>query len=41
MFVFSKPEESEKIHQELLNIEIDLLTALGLHFQYVITLRRI
>jgi seryl-tRNA synthetase len=34
MFVFSTPEQSEQIHKELLNIEVELLTQLGLHFKY-------
>lgn len=33
MFIICKPEDSEKIHNELLEIEIDLLSSLGLHFK--------
>lgn len=33
MFVLCTPEESEKMHKELLDIEIDLLSQLGLHFK--------
>ena len=33
MFALATPEESEKLHQEILDIEIDLLNELGLHFK--------
>jgi seryl-tRNA synthetase len=36
MFVLCHPDKSEAMHQELLNIELELLTSLGLHFQYAI-----
>lgn len=40
MFVFATPEQSDRIHQELVDIEIDLLTQLGLHFKCVPTVCR-
>lgn len=33
MFVICKPEDSERYHQELLDIEVKMLTDLGLHFK--------
>jgi len=33
MFIICKPEDSEKLHKELLDIEIDLLKDLNLHFK--------
>eukprot|EP01125_Pyxidicula_operculata_P020485 TRINITY_DN7583_c0_g1_i1.p1 TRINITY_DN7583_c0_g1~~TRINITY_DN7583_c0_g1_i1.p1 ORF type:complete len:472 (+),score=89.16 TRINITY_DN7583_c0_g1_i1:166-1581(+) len=33
MFMFCLPEDSERLHEEILQIEIDLLTKLGLHFR--------
>jgi threonyl-tRNA synthetase len=34
MFVLCHPDKSEAMHKELLDIELDILTSLGLHFQY-------
>ncbi|KAG8090149.1 hypothetical protein GUJ93_ZPchr0011g28282 [Zizania palustris] len=33
MFVFCRPEESDKCHEELITIEEDLYASLGLHFK--------
>ncbi|XP_014501748.1 serine--tRNA ligase, chloroplastic/mitochondrial isoform X1 [Vigna radiata var. radiata] len=33
MFIFCRPEESEHYHQELIKIEEDLFSSLGLHFK--------
>ncbi|RDX96819.1 Serine--tRNA ligase, chloroplastic/mitochondrial, partial [Mucuna pruriens] len=33
MFIFCRPEESERYHQELIKIEEDLFSSLGLHFK--------
>lgn len=33
MFVLCRPEDSEAFHEELINIEEDLFTSLGLHFK--------
>lgn len=33
MFIICKPEDSDKYHQELLDIEVKLLSDLGLHFK--------
>ncbi len=33
MFVLSTPEQSDALHQELIEIEQDMFTELGLHFQ--------
>lgn len=33
MFIICKPEDSEKYHKELLDIEVDLLSDLNLHFK--------
>ncbi|KAL6654723.1 hypothetical protein ACP70R_008188 [Stipagrostis hirtigluma subsp. patula] len=33
MFIFCRPEESDKWHEELINIEEDLYASLGLHFK--------
>ncbi|KAG5065838.1 hypothetical protein AAZX31_04G097000 [Glycine max] len=33
MFIFCRPEESEHYHQELITIEEDLFSSLGLHFK--------
>jgi seryl-tRNA synthetase len=35
MFAFTTPEESEAIHREMLEIEIEIFNELGLHFQVV------
>jgi seryl-tRNA synthetase len=35
MFVYSKPEESEKMHQELLKIEVDIFKKLGVPFRVI------
>ena len=35
MFVFCKPEESEKMHQELLNIEKEICDGLGLAYRVI------
>lgn len=34
MFVFCRPEESNKCHEELITIEEELYASLGLHFKY-------
>ncbi|KHN08952.1 Serine--tRNA ligase, partial [Glycine soja] len=33
MFIFCRPEESEHYHQEVIKIEEDLFSSLGLHFK--------
>ena len=33
MFVVCTPEQSEALHQQLLDLEVDMFTELGLHFQ--------
>ena len=33
MFAFSKPDESESIHLEMLEIQKEILDDLGLHYQ--------
>ncbi len=33
MFVLATPEQSEALHQELIDIEADMFTELGLHFK--------
>ncbi|XP_066337690.1 serine--tRNA ligase, chloroplastic/mitochondrial-like isoform X2 [Miscanthus floridulus] len=33
MFIFCRPEESDKLHEELITIEEDLYASLGLHFK--------
>lgn len=33
MFVFCRPEESDSYHEELIQIEEDLFSSLGLHFK--------
>jgi seryl-tRNA synthetase len=33
MFVVCTPEQSDALHQELINIEQELFTSLGLHFK--------
>ena len=33
MFAFASPEQSEAIHNEMLEIEKDLFSKLGLHFR--------
>jgi len=38
MFIFCRPEESDKWHEELITIEEDLYASLGLHFKYVLFL---
>jgi seryl-tRNA synthetase len=35
MFVFCKPEESEKIHQEILDIEKEIVESLGIPYQVI------
>ncbi|VAI15773.1 unnamed protein product [Triticum turgidum subsp. durum] len=34
MFIFCRPEESDKYHEELITIEENLYASLGLHFKY-------
>lgn len=34
MFVLCRPEESELYHEELIKIEEDLFSALGLHYKW-------
>jgi hypothetical protein len=36
MFVLCRPEESESYHEELIKIEEDLFSALGLHYKWVL-----
>jgi seryl-tRNA synthetase len=38
MFIFCRPEESDKWHEELIMIEEDLYASLGLHFKYALFL---
>lgn len=33
MFVVCTPEQSEALHQQLLDLEVQMFTELGLHFQ--------
>ena len=33
MFVLSTPEQSDALHQELIDIEIGMFSELGLHFK--------
>jgi seryl-tRNA synthetase len=33
MFIFCRPDESDKLHEELITIEEDLYASLGLHFK--------
>lgn len=33
MFVISRPEESDALHEELISIEEELYSLLGLHFK--------
>ena len=33
MFVLSTPEQSDALHQELIDIEISMFSELGLHFK--------
>lgn len=33
MFIFCQPEESDSYHEELIRIEEDLYSSLGLHFK--------
>jgi seryl-tRNA synthetase len=35
MFAFTEPEASEAMHKEMLDIEVEIFTELGLHFQVV------
>jgi seryl-tRNA synthetase len=35
MFGICRPEDSEAMHEELITIEEDLYTSLGLHFKWV------
>jgi seryl-tRNA synthetase len=35
MFAFTTPEDSERMHREMLDIEIEIFTELGLHFQII------
>jgi len=37
MFIFCKPEESETLHEELLNIEKEICDGLGLHYRVIDT----
>jgi seryl-tRNA synthetase len=39
MFVFGRPEESQALHEELLNIQTEILSELGLHCRYVELMR--
>jgi seryl-tRNA synthetase len=36
MFVLSTPEQSDTLHQELINIEQELFTEMGLHFKVTV-----
>lgn len=38
MFIFCRPEESEYYHQELIKIEEDIFSSLGLHFKWELLL---
>lgn len=40
MFVYCKPEESEKLHEELLSIEREIIDGLGLPYQVIDTASR-
>ena len=33
MFIFCRPEESDYYHEELIKIEEDMFSSLGLHFK--------
>jgi seryl-tRNA synthetase len=33
MFVISTPEQSDALHQELIDLETEMFTELGLHFK--------
>ena len=33
MFVLSTPEQSDALHQELIDLEIEMFSELGLHFK--------
>jgi seryl-tRNA synthetase len=35
MFAFTTPEDSERMHEEMLEIEVEIFTELGLHFQII------
>ncbi len=35
MFAFTTPEQSEAMHEEMLAIEVEIFTELGLHFQII------
>lgn len=37
MFVLATPQQSDVLHQELIQIEADLFTQLGLHFKVGVT----
>jgi seryl-tRNA synthetase len=39
MFIFCRPEESDKWHEELITVEEDLYASLGLHFKYHIPIK--
>lgn len=36
MFILCQPEESDSYHEELIKIEEDLFSSLGLHYKYVL-----
>jgi seryl-tRNA synthetase len=35
MFAFTTPEKSEEIHKEMLSIEEELFSELGLHYRFL------
>jgi seryl-tRNA synthetase len=39
MFVFCRPEDSDTFHEELIAIEEELFSSLGLHFKYILLLK--